>query len=273
MTARVHHHLEVSEGWDLTLSDHPPAPSPFQIVTVLQGKGRWTRADRRQDLEASVPWWSSGVDHTWSSEGQAQWLSLAGDRCPIPEWSEGFTNVSAGPRCCATAVADVRELAAIVTDCPYPCELKNLLTRGKSLMLVSKTLAYLAQTAEEPDHYDVRFFEDDLERVRHARRLLLGRMANPPSVPDLARLVGLNELKLKAGFHKLWGTTVYGLLRRERLDEARRFLVAGRGNVGEAAFRVGYTNTSHFAEAFKKEFGTAPGAVLRSRSHLPRMES
>lgn len=275
MTA-LHHHLPVAEGWELTLSDQPPPAAPFQIVTVLRGRGRWSRAHRQQELEASVPWWSTGVGQSWSSEGQAQWLCLAGDRCPIPEWSEGFTRMATtdGPRCCAAAVADARELASIVTDCPFPCELKNLLTRGKSLMLVSKALAFLSQASEQPDdRYDVRFFEDELDRVRQARRLLLDQMENPPSVPDLARLVGLNELKLKAGFHQLWGTTVYGLLRKERLDEARRFLVEGRGNVGEAAFRVGYTNTSHFAEAFKKEFGTAPGTVLRSRSHLPRIKA
>lgn len=262
--------IPVSEGWELTLSNQPPPASPFQIVCVLEGRGHWTGPAQSQVLEPSVPWWSGvGTGQSWSSEGEARWLCLAGDRCPIPEWTEGFKTLAASqaPRCCSTAVSDVRELAAIVTDCPYPCELKNLLTRGKSLMLVSKTLATLFEAPTGPDEidYGVRFFEDDLDKVRQAKELLLKRMALPPSIPELSRLVGINEIKLKAGFRKLWGTTVYGLLRKERLEDARRFLQAGKGNVGEAAFRVGYTNTSHFAEAFRKEFGTAPGALLRSR--------
>lgn len=268
MSAFVPHRLLVTEGWELTLSDRPPTAAPFQIVTVLEGRGRWSRAGREQDLEASVPWWSSGLDQSWTAEGQARWLSLAGDRCPIPGWAAGLDSLDADtPRCCTAVLADVRELAAIVTDCPFPCELKDLLTRGKSLMLVSKTLAALTSSGQRRSGRTttVRFFEADFDRVRQAREVLIASMENPPSVPELARLVGLNELKLKAGFHHLWGTTVYGLLRKERLDEARRFLTAGQGNVGEAAYRVGYTNTSHFAEAFKKEFGVAPGTVMRSR--------
>ena len=44
------------------------------------------------------------------------------------------------------------------------------------------------------------------------------------------------------------------------------FRVATEGNVGEAAYRVGYTNTSHFAQAFQKEFGVNPGTLARSHS-------
>lgn len=262
----VFHPLPLGEGWELTLADAPPPSAPFQLVTVFGGRGTWRCGPDERNLEPSVPWWSgAGAQQRWESQQPVQWLCLAGDRCPVPGWAEAFGRLGSGPpRCCAAAVADARELAAIVSDCPYPCEIKDLLARGKGLMLVSKVLALLAEP-EAPDRYDVRFLEEDLNRVRQARQLLLEQMEDPPSVPDLARQVGLNELKLKAGFRRLWGTTVYGLLRKERLEEARRFLLAGQGNVGEAAFRVGYTNTSHFASAFQREFGVAPGAILRSR--------
>lgn len=260
MSAPVIHRLPVGEGWELTLTESPPDPAPFQIVAVVDGRGLWSRANEERDLEPAVPWWSgAGHDQLWSAKTPSRWLCLATDHCPLAvAGEEGGGRVV---RSCPAVASDVKELVSIVTDCPYPCELKNLLTRGKSLMLVSKTLASLSSA---PEKYAVRFFEGDFDRVRQARDLLLAQMASPPTVPDLARLVGLNEVKLKAGFHKLWGTTVYGLLRKERLDEARRFLMAGQGNVGEAAFRVGYTNTSHFAQAFQKEFGVSPGSL---RSH------
>lgn len=268
MTSSVLHHLPVGEGWQLSLSEHPPVTAPYQIVTVLNGRGRWARGTRERVLEPSVPWWSGGGgDQVWSSDGPVQWLCLAGDACPVPEFSDAFSRLSHQdePRCCSSVVADARELAAIIIDCPYPCELKNLLAKGKSLMLLSKTLHSLEQDEGTPS-YGVRFYESDFEKVREARRVLLERMEDPPGLAGLAREVGLNELKLKAGFRKLWGTTVYGLLRRERLEAARRFLAEGRGNVGEAAYRVGYTNTSHFAQAFQKEFGVAPGSLARSRT-------
>lgn len=259
MTAPLLRPVPFGEGWTLTLGPSAPEPAPFQIVTVLEGRGRWTAGDRTQDLEPQVPWWSdAGTDQRWFGDEGARWLCLSGGRCPLETGAGGL-------RRCPGALPDVRELVEIVTNCPFPCELKDLLTQGKCLMVVSKVWAALAAPEPEPG-YEVRFFEDDWDRVREAREILLGRMDDPPSLPELARLAGVNEVKLKAGFRKLWGTTVFGLLRRERMAAAREFLLARRGTVGEAAFRVGYTNTSHFAEAFQKEFGTTPGTLLRSPS-------
>lgn len=260
--------LPLGEGLILTISSAPPPPSLFKIVMVVEGRGRWTRGAAEQALEPSSPWWAGTEtpDQVWDGDGPTRWLCLAGDSCPVPAFEPAFERLAGleQPRCCSSVVADARELATIVTDCPYPCELKNLLARGKSLMLISKTLHALDRE-EEASSYGVRFFRSDLERVRQAREVLLARMDDPPGLTELAREAGLNELKLKAGFRKLWGTTVYGLLRKERLEAARRFLTAGEGNVGEAAYRVGYTNTSHFAQAFQKEFGVAPGTLARAR--------
>lgn len=259
--------LPLGEGLTLTLSSTPPPPSLFKIVMVVEGRGRWTRGDQEHPLEPASPWWAGREtgDQAWTGDEDTRWLCLAGDRCPLPSEDEAFARLTGldEPRCCAAVAADARELASIVTDCPFSCELKTLLARGKSLMLVSKALHDLGNTKTDP--YGVRFFQGDLNRIRQAREVLVERMASPPSLGELAREVGLNEVKLKAGFHRLWGTTVYGLLRRDRMAEARRFLEAGEGNVGEAAFRVGYTNTSHFAQAFQKEYGVTPGAVSRSR--------
>lgn len=269
MTA-VYDSLSLGEGLTLTLSAAPPPPSLFKVVMVTEGRGRWAAGDRERSLERSSPWWSGQDtgDQAWVGEGSTRWLCLSGDRCPVPSFDETFYRLSAPgePRCCAAAAADARELAQIITDCPFSCELKTLMARGKSLMLVSKVLHSLEHPEPEPSDYGVRFFRSDLDRLRSAREILISRMADPPSLAELAREAGLNEVKLKAGFRKLWGTTVYGLLRQERMAEARRFLEAAEGNVGEAAFRVGFTNTSHFAQAFQKEFGVTPGTVARSRS-------
>jgi AraC-like DNA-binding protein len=45
------------------------------------------------------------------------------------------------------------------------------------------------------------------------------------------------------------------------LDAARRLLREGRYNVTEVALRVGYTNPSKFAAAFKAQFGVSPSQV------------
>ncbi|SHE13431.1 Adenosine deaminase [Chlamydia abortus] len=49
---------------------------------------------------------------------------------------------------------------------------------------------------------------------------MLERMANPPSLLELSRMIGINDNKLKIGFKELYGTTVFGYLREKRLEKA-----------------------------------------------------
>ena len=101
----------------------------------------------------------------------------------------------------------------------------------------------------------------DIERFERARRLLVERMESPPGLPELARSVGLNEFKLKAGFRTLFGTSVFGYLRTQRMAQARRLLAQRDLTVTEVAARVGYANPSKFAAAFRKHFGLPPSAL------------
>jgi AraC-like DNA-binding protein len=94
--------------------------------------------------------------------------------------------------------------------------------------------------------------------IREAARLLEADLANPPSLPDLARRAGLSETSLKRGFHRVYGQTVFGHLRIQRMQRARALLESGDYTVLEAASRVGYSNPSNFSAAFRREFGLNP---------------
>jgi len=98
----------------------------------------------------------------------------------------------------------------------------------------------------------------DVDRLEMARRLLLERLADPPSLRELARHAGVNEAKLKAGFRARYDHAVFGYLRKARMEEALRLLRARRLNVTEVALRVGYSNPSKFAAAFRRHFGRSP---------------
>ena len=80
-------------------------------------------------------------------------------------------------------------------------------------------------------------------------------------MPELARSAGLNEVKLKAGFKTLFGSSVYAYLRHHRMEEAQRMLRRRLYTVTEVAQRVGYANPSKFAGAFRKQFGVNPSDV------------
>ncbi|GAB4304300.1 MAG: AraC family transcriptional regulator [Geminocystis sp.] len=101
---------------------------------------------------------------------------------------------------------------------------------------------------------------DDVERLYYAREILHNNFDNPPSIAQLARQVGLNECTLKQGFRACFNTTVFGYLRRYRMEQAKILLMQGRMNVYEAAQTVGYASQSSFARVFRKTFGISPKA-------------
>jgi AraC-like DNA-binding protein len=145
-------------------------------------------------------------------------------------------------------------------------ELVHCDARGaaRQLQLEAKGLELLAAWV---DHFEgerdaaAKLRAHDIERLELARRILLARMLAPPRLPTLARLAGLTEAKLKAGFRAHFGDTVYGHLRQHRLDEAHRLLRQGRYSVTEVSMRVGYANPSKFAAAFSARFGVSPSHV------------
>lgn len=91
-------------------------------------------------------------------------------------------------------------------------------------------------------------------------------LAAEHSLVALSRRFGLNECKLKREFKVLFGTTVFGYLRRRRMEEAARLLRETCMTVLEVAAEVGYSNPSHFARAFVVEFGCLPKEFRRQDS-------
>jgi AraC-like DNA-binding protein len=103
------------------------------------------------------------------------------------------------------------------------------------------------------------------ERLQDAFEIIQASFAHPPTLVELARKVGLNEFKLKRGFKQTFGTTVYGLVLRERMNKARELLLAGDTqhpiSITDIAEAVGYQHATHFTAAFKKHFGELPSTM------------
>ncbi|MEY9094840.1 helix-turn-helix transcriptional regulator [Paenibacillus sp. RC84] len=148
---------------------------------------------------------------------------------------------------------------------PFSQAIRNIHMECKVLEMLSLSFQQLL-FENEPSPSAFSMTRSELEKIRRAREILLERMECPPSLLELSRIAGLNDFKLKAGFKKVYGTTVFGYLREQRLEKAKQLLQSGRFRVGEAAAYVGYTNSSYFADAFRKHYGVNPGEFMRSSS-------
>ncbi len=169
------------------------------------------------------------------------------------------------------ATAHALSKALRVSDlCPEDASnRKRLWLFGNSLLFVS----LLLETLESDSQCACNLSITDREKLIRARGLLLGNLSQAPTIDELARASNLSAIKLKRGFRKLFNNSVYGLFQRERMHEARRRLDSEGQPVLRVAVELGYTNASHFAAAFYKEFGVKPSTFKRRQCRQKRSDT
>ncbi|OUS10659.1 AraC family transcriptional regulator [Nonlabens dokdonensis] len=138
--------------------------------------------------------------------------------------------------------------------------IKQLYFKGKSYELLSLYF----NREEDADLEACPFLadEENMRKIKRAKEIVIERMIDLPSLPDLALEIGLSLKKLKEGFKEVYGDTVYGFALDHKMDYARQLLDTGQYNVNEVGLKVGYSTGSHFISAFKKKYGTTPKKYL-----------
>lgn len=145
--------------------------------------------------------------------------------------------------------------------CPYQGLTRLMYLEGKAIELLALKLFQLNEDNRKQLPKSLK--PQDVERIHHAKDLLLSDIENPPSLIALARAVGLNDYKLKQGFHHVFGTTVFGYLHNHRMEKARQLLQTTDLTVAEVAYTVGFANRSYFAASFRRKFNINPKAYLQ----------
>ena len=144
-----------------------------------------------------------------------------------------------------------------IINCPYQGDLKRLYLESKLLELIVLKLAQVQQEKPPPPP-GIRLKADDIEQIHRARDILVQNLQQPPSLTELARLVEINDFKLKRGFRQVFGTTVFGYLYQCRMEKAQHLLENGADSIAQVAQVVGYASPSQFSAAFKRKFGLSP---------------
>jgi AraC-like DNA-binding protein len=156
-----------------------------------------------------------------------------------------------------------------ILQCPYEGVTKRIYLESKALELMALLIAEeLTLGQPQKDVYHLK--PDDIDRIHYAKDILLKNIDNPPSLIELARMVGLNDCTLKRGFRQVFGTTAFGYLHHQRLEKAGQLLAKGEMSIKEVARAVGFADRSYFAAAFRKQYGVNPSLYLRSHQQQMR---
>jgi AraC-like DNA-binding protein len=150
-----------------------------------------------------------------------------------------------------------------ILHCPYQGFTQRMFLESKVWELMSLLLEQEAEIHLSKQQF-IALKPDDVDRIHHAKDILLQNLQNPPSLAQLARQVGLNECTLKRGFRQVFGTTAFGYLHHYRLEYARQLLITGEMTVAQVAQSIGFAR-NYFTKAFCQKFDCTPGAYRRSQ--------
>ncbi|MFT9015552.1 MAG: AraC family transcriptional regulator [Acetobacter sp.] len=140
-------------------------------------------------------------------------------------------------------------------------------TPGTQLQMLGGSLSFMGLLVEQifgPDETPTRLSRAESRRLQNVRDFLFADLAAPPRLDLLARQAGMSVSRLQRGFRLLFGSSVYALFQKERMDEARRLLLADDQSILSIATALGYTNPGHFSAAFRKQFGINPSELRRT---------
>ena len=133
--------------------------------------------------------------------------------------------------------------------------------QNRVLLLLEK---YICKLYEKKDLHGRKVKRNDDESIRlmKVESLLVKDFAvPPPKIKDLSRISAMSPTKLKNDFKQFYGFPIYVYFQKNRMLKAKSLLVQRKYTVKEVGTQVGYSNLSHFASAFKKQFGYLPSSM------------
>lgn len=130
--------------------------------------------------------------------------------------------------------------------------LNTPLTQGRSSRIL--------RAATEQVHHELTESVKELIALRISERLPLTEVASE---------VGWSPFELSRVFRRHTGSPIHRYRRQLRLRTAYSRLADGESHIGNLALDLGFATHSHFAEAFRSEFGIAPSDLRDEGSWTP----
>ena len=95
-------------------------------------------------------------------------------------------------------------------------------------------------------------------RFQNINKFITENYGRPITLSEAAQCVGMNPTAFCNTFKATTGKTFTTYLTTYRLQVAKRLLATTILNIGEIAFKVGFSDLSHFTRTFKSYYDTSP---------------
>ncbi len=155
----------------------------------------------------------------------------------------------------------VRQVASPSSFVP---ELRDLFLEGRAVEIIGESLAALIQGERVANGHDP-LAKKNVIRLNRAREFITANLTSSLTVEMIAREAGLNPSGLQQIFHAIEGMSIFGYVRKKRLERAWTMLRDDECTVSEASLIAGYSSPANFTTAFKRAFGCSPSEVLPTR--------
>lgn len=162
--------------------------------------------------------------------------------------------------CSPTMTSEMKMAIIQILSCPYTGAFRRVYLESKSTELIVLFFASIQNDQHDFQFNSSTLSPSEITKIHQARTILSKDFENPPNLGEIAREVGMNKDKLNQGFHKLFGTSVFGCFRQQKMEVAKRLLEDREMNVTEVAYSLGYSQPGTFSRAFKQYYGINPKA-------------
>jgi len=143
-----------------------------------------------------------------------------------------------------------------IFNCSLPKKSKNLFFESKVMEIFSKIISYEILGTDLTEQISLSEFE--INQIKKVPEILMTNLYELPTVSTLSKQLAINRNKLAKGFKMIYGDTIFRYHRKMCLQRAATLLLDTDRSINEIALDVGYSNSSNFCYAFKREFGITP---------------
>lgn len=149
-----------------------------------------------------------------------------------------------------------------IIDCKFDSSIKKIYLESK----ITEILTILFNELKNKKTLEKNLVEEDYQKILEAGSIIGKNLKNPPTIPELSIISGINQFKLKQHFKLVFRKPIFTYITDLRMEKAKQLIVEKGYTVTEASYEIGYKNPQHFTAAFKRKYNYLPS---RLKSNQP----